>query len=99
MAGDRYSLVMRDFAGKEMEFRAAAEQALGRRGIAAYTLCLRRRDHLPAEIAADLSRKDAERAQTILASTGASIDVVPSDDVVEVRHRAHECWPSRVAGH
>src|SRR5260370_1154168 len=61
MSAERYSLVMRDFSGEYSEFDAAAEQALGRRGIAAFSLCSQRRNHLPAEIVAALKQAYPER--------------------------------------
>jgi len=92
-----YSLIMSAFQGKYMPFKEAIERELLKEGIAAFSLC-HDAEALPAEIASCLDGLSAPLIAETLEEVGATITVVPTRDVVEMRSYAEECWPNRSAG-
>lgn len=89
MSEKRFSIIMIDFAGKWTEFASTARQAFGRDGLDAFSLTIRREQHLPAEIADRLGHSDAERIAAALRAAGAQVEVVlkpeAAHDVQEVK--------------
>lgn len=71
--------------------------AFGQRG-SAFTLAFDREGkHLPCELAAGLSHDQAKARAALLQAAGAVLQLVPTSEVVGVKHRAEECWPTHQA--
>lgn len=77
--------------------REIFEQVFGQAGCAASLTYDLEGKHRPCELAANLSETNALAKATLLRQAGLQIAVVPTAEVVDVRHRAAECWPTHVA--
>lgn len=96
-----WSIVMTGggFPLKEMEaVDTATREVLGREGLDHMTLTLMPEKHLPAELAADVLRQQAEDLSARLSELGGVVHAVPTAEVSGVKHRATEMWANRCQG-
>ncbi len=93
-----WSVVMTGFAGRWTDLADAVPRIFGREGLSVFSLTLGKDQYLPAEVAAGLPEAEARRIVADLAELGASAECTETRLVADVRHRAHEVWPTRMAG-
>lgn len=96
MSGE-WSIVMTDWSGDWTEFDKTARRLFRNDGIDSFSLTLNAADHLPAELRNGLSRRQADEAAVELTSVGAAIEICRTEELGEVRRRAHEVWANRCA--
>lgn len=94
---DGWSLVATDFAGSWTALDSAVPRIFGRPGLDVFALTVRKEKQLPAEIADNLAWAEGKRVKAELAELGLTVELVPSIQVEDVRHRTAEVWPTRVA--
>lgn len=98
MSCRNWSIVVTDFSGDLLKFREALQQAVERRGFDCGVLMPGRKRYRPVEIMADLPHAEAKRVAEALEGKGATLALIPTDEVSDVRYRADELWAHRVAG-
>lgn len=87
-----WSIVMTAWAGDWIRFDEAVREVFGRKGLDAFSLTLGADKHLPAELAAGLTFEQANGIVSQLTGSGASFEIVPTEEISGVRHRASEVW-------
>ncbi len=86
-----YSLIFHGIDGQEDSIMAAFLAAFGERGCS-FSLARDIQKHTPCELMANLTAEDADSKAFVLREAGVMIEIVPTADVADVKHRASECW-------
>jgi len=95
----KWSVVMTGWSGNMLKFEQAAIKAFGKKGLSWASLTLGANKHLPAELADRLTVEKANEIADCLRLSGAIINVVPTENMSDVRHRAQELWADRCTGY
>ncbi len=93
--GTNWSVVMTAWEGAIYSWEkvgVVAEKTLGRKGLDTFSLTLFGKEHLPAELADNLPREQAEELATRLSEIGAIAKALPTAEVTDLKHRASEVW-------
>jgi len=91
-----FSIIFQGFVGRNDTRDAAFLKAFGEYGCYR-SLASDWEKYAPCELAANLLEGDAEDKAAILREAGILVEVVPTAEVVGVKHRAFECWPTHRA--
>ena len=92
-----YSLIFHKFEGRFHDLQEAFRIAFGDSGVSFALAFDREAKHRPCELLTNLTQENAERKAAILRESGATIEVLQTTEVSDVKHRADECWPTHRA--